>query len=70
MAALSQEDREHIRSRVREQIARQPPPSQASIDEIAAIIASIRIRWAREAAARKAGLAVNTRPSGNRDGVA
>jgi hypothetical protein len=50
---LSEAARERIRSRIHEQIARQPPPSQEYIEEVAALIAAIRIRRAREAAARK-----------------
>jgi hypothetical protein len=50
---LSEAARERIRSRVKEQIARQPPPGQKSIDEVGALIAAIRIRRAREAVAAR-----------------
>jgi hypothetical protein len=52
-SVLSPEAREYIRSQAKEQIARQPPASAEYIEEVAAIIATIRIRWAREAAAAR-----------------
>jgi hypothetical protein len=53
VTALSQAARERIEARINEQIDRQPPPSKESVEEVATLIAAIRIRWAREAAARK-----------------
>jgi hypothetical protein len=51
MTALSQAAREYIDTLVSEQAAEVGPPSEEYLAELAALIASIRIRRARQAAA-------------------
>jgi hypothetical protein len=56
VSALSEEERERICANIKAQCADHPPPSKESLAEVAALIAAIRIRRARQAAARKTAL--------------
>lgn len=52
MTGLDQAARERITERMRAQAAAMPPPSREYLEELAALIAAIRVRRARDAAAR------------------